>query len=240
MSGSSNNNPNLYTITATVINMSIDKNGDGTHILEAVIGDPRGPAEDISSLTGGGSTSLTGYRPAGNNTKNVVAPQFMSASSYGKTSPVTYEGAVKRCASYQEYGYPAGRWRLPTVAEVAFMQELNGDGMIPSLFNPDEEWGYWAAGGEILLWKTSSDHTNIFKDITGLDPTYKKYRRGYPNQTSGDYPYYYLYKEGTGNSAKQYLASVRCVYDTWYWGNEHSATTNNSWLGFKTSLSDTF
>ena len=214
-----NNNPNLYKISATVMHLSITVDGE---TQEAVIGDPRVSADNAvtySDLTGGSST-LTGYRPAAADTKNVIAPQFMSASSYGKTAAVSYEGAVKRCASYQEFGYPAGRWRLPTVAEVEFMQELNADGKIPSLFNPDATFGYWSAGAEIYT-------SNGFVDVSGLTPSYGSY--------------YYYNKSGTN-----YRAAVRCVYDIWYWGDKHSSTTNYSsssndgWLGFKTSLSDTF
>ena len=37
-----------------------------------------------------------------------------------------------------------------------------------------------------------------------------------------------------------YNGFVRCVYDTWYWGDLHSSTTSGSWLGYKTSLTDSF
>ena len=43
-------------------------------------------------------------------------------------------GVVQRCAMYQENGYPAGRWRLPTEAEFAFMMQLQADGTLPGLF----------------------------------------------------------------------------------------------------------
>lgn len=39
-----------------------------------------------------------------------------------------------RCASYQEDGFPAGRWRLPTTAEIMFIINLQGDGAIKNLF----------------------------------------------------------------------------------------------------------
>ena len=39
-----------------------------------------------------------------------------------------------RCASYQEDGFPAGRWRLPTTAEVQFVIGLQGQNLIPDLF----------------------------------------------------------------------------------------------------------
>lgn len=218
-----NQNPNLYTVSATHISFSVTY-GDGTK-ADAVIGDPRGEMTnfntDANRLNAGGGSALTNYRPAAEDTKNVIAPQFMSASSYGKTKPMSYEGAVKRCASYQEYGYPAGRWRLPTLAEIEFLQELNYDGKIPSLYEvlvgADYISGYWAAGKEIYVSPGFVDVSGATLSFTGTDIL---------QYDNGD--------------AKQYRASVRCVYDTWYWGDSHSTTTAGSWLGFKTNLNDTF
>ena len=53
---------------------------------------------------------------------NMIAPKFRLASGYavlvtGATEVRTLENLKKRCASYQEDGYPAGRWRLPTLSE---------------------------------------------------------------------------------------------------------------------------
>ena len=45
------------------------------------------------------------------------------------------ENAKRRCASYQENGYPAGRWRLPTKAEINFVLNLSNNGYIPALFD---------------------------------------------------------------------------------------------------------
>ncbi len=59
-------------------------------------------------------------------TRNIIAPKFRIASAYGVLHYGDYasedlEGMKKRCASYQEDGYPAGRWRLPTEAEFRFI-----------------------------------------------------------------------------------------------------------------------
>ena len=54
--------------------------------------------------------------------------------------------AEKRCASYQEDGYPAGRWRLPTYAEAAFIVSLSNEKKIPYLFNTGTN--YWCAHGD--------------------------------------------------------------------------------------------
>ena len=79
----------------------------------------------------------------------MIAPKFRVASSYS----VIYTGVVtsvdlaeKRCASYQEDGYPAGRWRLPTYAEAAFIVSLSNEKKIPYLFNTGTN--YWCAHGD--------------------------------------------------------------------------------------------
>ena len=58
-----------------------------------------------------------------------------------------YEDAEKRCAAYQEDGYPAGRWRVPTRAEVKYIIQLSGWGIIPVLFNNGSD--YWSAHGVV-------------------------------------------------------------------------------------------
>ena len=84
---------------------------------------------------------------------NRIAPRFLVSSSLnsvaggGSTQP-TYEEAVKRAATYQEAGYPAGRWRLPTEAEVRFMQKMQNDGYIPTLFGTTTN--YWCSDGYLI------------------------------------------------------------------------------------------
>ena len=55
------------------------------------------------------------------------------------------EGMRKRCASYQEDGYPAGRWRLPTEAEFRFIISQVDKGTLPELYI--EGYTYWCAHG---------------------------------------------------------------------------------------------
>lgn len=59
--------------------------------------------------------------------------------------------AEKRCAAYQENGYPAGRWRVPTLAEITFMMTLSNMGFIPSLYTlgANDGEGYWCANGKV-------------------------------------------------------------------------------------------
>ena len=54
-----------------------------------------------------------------------------------------------RCASYQEDGYPAGRWRVPTAAEIEYIVQLSAKGYITILFN--DGGNYWAADGTIYV-----------------------------------------------------------------------------------------
>ena len=75
----------------------------------------------------------------------MISPQFMFASSYGACNYTisTKADAEKRCATYQEDGYPAGRWRLPTEAEVKYAIQLYNWGVIPELFSSGQR--YWSA-----------------------------------------------------------------------------------------------
>lgn len=71
--------------------------------------------------------------------QNIIAPRLLVSSHMNITGGVPWNnsdgtGVVQRCAMYQEAGYPAGRWRLPTEAEFAFMMKLQSDGTLPGLF----------------------------------------------------------------------------------------------------------
>lgn len=57
----------------------------------------------------------------------IISPKFRISSKLAGYSHSSPEGAPYRCASYQEDGYPAGRWRLPTTAEVLFVINLQND-----------------------------------------------------------------------------------------------------------------
>lgn len=137
---------------------------------------------------------LTAYHPTNpTDTRDMISPSFIIASSYGKTTydntgtdrDMTLERARMRCATYQEDGYPAGRWRLPTYSEVEFIMSLSTSGRIPTLFQmdtPTDAVGYWCANGKVVL------RNNVVQLET--------------NNTTPTAP--------------------RCVYDLWYWGDEHS------------------
>ena len=131
----SNHNPNQYTIYATVL--------DATSSY--IIGDPRQeqttPLLGLAKYQGG----LKAYRPTKDDdeAKSIIAPIFKIASSWGQTTSTNYAQLQKRCAAYQENGYPAGRWRIPTEAEIQFVISLSDQGYIPELFDGD----YYASSG---------------------------------------------------------------------------------------------
>ncbi len=140
-----NSNPNMYTITVSALGAN----------SQYIIGDPR-----VTTPITGSSINLTkedatnrdktldNYYPTRTeaDAKNIIAPKFRIASSYGRCgNPISYDEAERRCAAYQEYGYPAGRWRVPTMAEVMYVAKLSSDGIFPHLFGSGND--YWAAQG---------------------------------------------------------------------------------------------
>ena len=136
-----NENPNLYTIHITAFD-------NETYAL----GDPR--EEKITEF----DTRLdaTEYRAASQLAENIIAPAYKVASSWGKTLSRNYDKTLKRCASYQEAGYPAGRWRIPTKAEVEYIITLSEQGKIPRLFGEvGATTDYWVSSGK---YNTSSGY----------------------------------------------------------------------------------
>lgn len=134
-----NKNLNQYTIYIT----SFDIAGSNY-----AIGDPRSSTVDNLDFLNKeiNRETLSYYYPTRkNDVQNVIAPAFKIASSWGvvDANSLTYETAKRRCASYQENGYPAGRWRVPTEAEIQYIVSLSDRGVIPVLFGGD----YYASSG---------------------------------------------------------------------------------------------
>jgi hypothetical protein len=124
---------------------------------------------------------------------------FKIQSSYGTAkSKVYFDVAQKRCATYQEAGYPAGRWRLPTLAEIAYIVRLQNEGVIEKMFNSGNP-GYWTSSGGIIVANSNMTYTANYK-----------------NTSSG----------GGGGNGGSPGGFVRCVYDTWYWGNKQTLPTH--------------
>ena len=203
----SNQNPNMYIITTTVLDPS----------LNAVLGDPRMDVIDnldsfaasdshafqTAQATDGTTRTLSYYYPTDrtSRTENMIAPSFRIASSYGKCGQSSsFENMQARCAAYQEEGYPAGRWRVPTKAELQYITTLSAKGLIPSLFNTiasseqqsttSERSRYYSAHGLVKV---------------NMDGTVS------PNQM----------EEPSG--------WVRCVYDDWYWKDDKVAINTFRW-----------
>lgn len=196
-----NDNQNMYNVYISSLPSS----------STSIIGDPRvEQGTTVSNISG-----LTNYRPTRQGAENVIAPAFKIASSWGKTQDLSsYTAAEMRCASYQESGYPAGRWRVPTPAEIAFIQERSANNDIPSLFNGavysgSQYSGYWTSY-ELAYW-----------------PGYQT-----PGRPTG--PNAGAYTTDEVNCSKH---AVRCVYDIWYWGEGRvqSALTTAQWGDAKTN-----
>lgn len=123
-----------------------------------IVADPRAEATDITTFPGynhGSSsqapdypvqsdqldvTTIKGYRGTlGENSDNLVAPEFIVASHCSTcTNADQYfysaDSGYNRCAGYQEAGYPAGRWRLPTTAELEVVGKLCAQNKLPQIF----------------------------------------------------------------------------------------------------------
>ena len=202
----SNTNQNMYIVTASVLNNSSDN---------LVIGDPRG----LNTVTAGNPTwaSAPGvegtasrqlssnYLGAENSEQaaNMVAPKLRVASSWGAAGSYSYDNAKRRCASYQEDGLPAGRWRLPTAGEIKYLVNLSANSLLPLLFGAaGESTTYWSANGTVTV--------NGSTVTTSTTTTGNNYIRC-------------VYDEWYWGETKN-SDTVRATYrGTFYWGDEYSA-----------------
>ncbi|MCQ2116040.1 MAG: fimbrial protein [Bacteroidales bacterium] len=174
ISDANNSNPNMYVVSVATLNDY--KLTDGNTL--AFVGDPRTSSVDNVGLTGTSSKSapsvqgttrrISDYYPSDASKNNVIAPVIRVASSHGATSSLGFTDAKKRCATYQEDGYPAGRWRVPTRAEVEFISTLSNKKLITRLFGSSsgttKYWcasGYITVGGTSVTW-SSGTSTNVF------------------------------------------------------------------------------
>jgi len=206
-----NNNTNQYTVHVTTLPSG----------SPYVIGDPRiGSVTAVTTLNG-----LSNYSPTADDTQSVIAPVFKIASSYGKTTALWYNNAKTRCAAYQENGYPAGRWRLPTKAEIEFLVSLSENNKIPSLFTVARQGPlsnyyylsyYWAGGN----FGYGPYEVMDFSDKTTVS---------YNNQS---YNFDYTYN---GTTTSRHSVYTRCVYDVWYWGDEQDSEHMTTWGGYQTT-----
>ena len=97
--------------------------------------------------------------------QNVIAPKFLVSSSLNAMDASnnnylpTFDNAVKRAAVYQEAGYPAGRWRIPTEAEMAFIVARQQDGTIPVLYSKGSN--YWSGSGRRMMVANSGNSITL-------------------------------------------------------------------------------
>ena len=230
--GSANNNGNQYVVHVSVLPSGYRVAG---MTEDVIIGDPRGGrlAENYLGYDAGSNggriySVQTNYDAVATNTQNVIAPAIRIASSWGSTGTLAnYNRAEERCASYQENGYPAGRWRVPTVAEIDFLIQLSENNHIPALFtcgtsgNGNNRYylGYWANGPAAYA---GASYTSA---------------KGKPYETGS----------GTGSpivtiNGSRFDNVVRCVYDEWYWSSTKysnsgqpisgTGTAATQWLGY--------
>ena len=96
--------------------------------------------------------------------RNMISPHFLVSSALNANGGLTWEQVVKRAATYQEAGYPAGRWRLPTEAEMAFIVARQKDGTIPNLYATDTE--DWSGSGRLLDMPNSTADNLTFRNRT--------------------------------------------------------------------------
>lgn len=166
---SSSDNPVMYIINVTQL-----EEGSQFHIR-----DPRVTTNEAANLgisqtsaphyengkftTTGNTHTLTYYYPTDGSmvqeSMYAVSPRFRISSAFGiSDNEVTLDNAKRRCATYCEYGYPAGRWRLPTVGEMKFVQMLSNSGVVPRIFN--KETDYVAAQGIYRFDDNGNESTN--------------------------------------------------------------------------------
>jgi len=167
---------------------------------EFVLGDPRQSTEDnlrseevygedtwaVAPDVNGVNRRLQHYYPtdASDRTKNMLAPAYRVSTKYSGSeyNGTPLEQAKMRCASLQENGFPAGRWRLPTLGEVRFISNLSAHGVFEWQFSGN----YWSAHGAVKVDKANKTVTPVTVDH----------------------------------------ALLRCVYDSWYWGDDRVIDTD--------------
>lgn len=153
-----NSNPNMYVITINTLdenqrnytiddprylftNNSLSTRNSADLTTPTADGSVAGNwCENATSLYYVGTTQqrrLRWYYPTNESDdyKNVIAPKIRVASSYGKTVQQSRTDSRRRCATYQEAGFPAGRWRVPTLGEMQYIVNLSNTGKIPVLFS---------------------------------------------------------------------------------------------------------
>ena len=179
---------NFYTtlITVSSFNNSNDYYTANNEDIHYRIGDPRIPASDVYNGSKAWTTESNFYAyvyhnnsptevagswedpgsiliaPQNSEDQSIIAPRLLVSSALNANESLTFDNIVKRGATYQEGGYPAGRWRLPTEAEIAFIVARQKEGVIPILYAPNTD--YWAGSGRLVYIPTASNASITFSD----------------------------------------------------------------------------
>lgn len=151
-----NHNPNMYIINVSAFD-------DNNYIIGDTRSDNYISGKDLDLDNKFNNKALSFYYSTRTDVSNFIAPKFRIASSRGKCSgDMDYNDAKKRCAAYQEYGYPAGRWRIPSEAELEYIAKLSSKGKIPHLFSDSKN--YWTATGKSTYHNNGTiDNTSSIK-----------------------------------------------------------------------------
>ena len=216
------------TVTAfSSSNNTYSISGEGS--VEYKIGDPRVKVNTVYNnfslanyLSSGTSTRNMSYGDwdkqgdiligsTDDTDRNTIAPRFLVCSGLsevyvpggipdgGQDANTLFLNFVKRAATFQEAGYPAGRWRLPTEGEVAFIVARQSDGTIPAIFA--KGYPYYCSSGRWVQVPLEGNSLVFGTSLNTLITT-----------SDGDG---YVYN----------LIDAKFVYDLWYWGAQPANTT---------------
>ena len=182
-------NHNMYILTTGVLSDDTKRLGDPRE--EASYNAPKATGATVTftlapPVGGGANRSMTNYHPTdAAKSATFIAPKLRISSAFGRrgsnsnhnseynaaynmgedNANYNYASAWNRCASYQEDGYPAGRWRLPTEAEILYINTLSAKGYIPGMFNGPTP--YWTASPGRAVRRVSTN-----PDVVRIDSGY--------------------------------------------------------------------
>lgn len=139
-----------------------------------------------------------------------IAPKFTAVSFHARRASVTREQARKRCAAYQQYGYPAGRWRLPTTAEVEIMRDVQNSSVTLDIYGSTP---FWCANGSTDGAVNTEGHITVTKSESSNTSHWTRciYDNWYWEQVDAD-----------GNEGFNRIPDITGDKDTWHiftWGD---------------------
>ena len=228
----------VTTLASVIGEVAFTKKGETIKYSDVSIGDPRSKISypiEVQGLTwsrddlGESPNYINNYLVGDPDKNKYIAPRFMFPGGRLGSNRInstlntggSWRANAERCAAYQEAGYPAGRWRLPTEAEVAFCRQLQEYDYIDGLFFDGNR--YWTASGTYFLDGAiidPADEPDNQRQGTGIYRTASS-RCVYDLWYWGEEPY---------NNDKQHIA-----LEDVEWVNPATANTPaNTWLGFMT------